>query len=184
MTPTPYAPAARVIIPGMAKQGKPAGGADGRLSAGVVLWRRRDGRIEVLLGHPGGPFFAKKDLDNWTVPKGEVEPGEELLAVALREFEEETGHDVPDVDLIPLGEILQKGGKTVVAWGAEGDLDPEMATSNEYEMEWPPRSGRMQTFPEIDRVDWFDLPTARTKVKAAQVPLLDRLEQALAPSVD
>ena len=157
---------------------------DGRLSAGIVLWRRREGRLEVLLGHPGGPFFAKKDLDNWTVPKGEVDPGEELEAVARREFEEETGHAVPKGPLIELGQIVQKGGKTVVAWGVEGDLDPAAAFSNTYETEWPPRSGRMRTFPEIDRVEWFDLPTARTKVKAAQIPLLDRLEGSLGHSVD
>ncbi len=133
----------------------------------------------MLLGHPGGPFYAKKDLDNWTVPKGEVEPGEELLSVARREFEEETGHAVPEGTLVPLGEILQKGGKVVVAWGAEGDLDPALAVSNTYEMEWPPRSGRTQTFPELDRVEWFDPATARKKIKAAQIPLLDRLEAAI-----
>jgi predicted NUDIX family NTP pyrophosphohydrolase len=157
---------------------------DGRLSAGILLWRRREGGLEVLLGHPGGPFFARKDLDNWTVPKGEVDPGEALEAVARREFEEETGHVVPDGPLVELGQIVQKGGKTVVAWGVEGDLDPAAAFSNTYEMEWPPRSGRIRTFPEIDRVEWFDLPTARAKVKAAQIPLLDRLEEAVGRSVD
>jgi predicted NUDIX family NTP pyrophosphohydrolase len=149
------------------------------MSAGILLWRRRDGRLEVLLGHPGGPFFANKDADSWTVPKGEPDPQDELLSVARREFAEETGHEVPDRPFIELGEIRQKGGKTVIAWAVEGDLDPAAATSNTFELEWPPRSGRTQEFPEIDRVAWFDLPTARSKIRAAQRPLLDRLEAAL-----
>jgi predicted NUDIX family NTP pyrophosphohydrolase len=151
-----------------------------RISAGILLWRRRDGRLEVLLGHPGGPFFAKKNADQWTVPKGEVEAGEELLAVARREFAEETGHEAPVGPLIELGDIRQKGGKLVIAWAVEGDLDPANATSNLFEMEWPPHSGRIQKFPEIDRVEWFDLPTAHGKIKATQRPLLDRLDAALA----
>ena len=155
--------------------------ASARTSAGILLWRRRDGHLEVLLGHPGGPFFAHKDADNWTVPKGEVEPGEELPAVARREFAEETGHGLADHPLMELGEIRQKGGKVVVAWGTEGDLDPAAAVSNTFEMQWPPRSGRMQEYPELDRVEWFDLPTARVKIKAAQVPFLDRLEASLGP---
>ena len=148
-------------------------------SAGILLWRRRAGELEVLLGHPGGPFFAKKDADSWTVLKGEAEPGEDLEAVARREFAEETGHQPPDGPMMPLGEIRQRGGKVVVAWGLEGDLDPATATSNTFAVEWPPRSARMQEFPEIDRVAWFDLPTAREKIKAAQVPFLDRLQRAL-----
>jgi predicted NUDIX family NTP pyrophosphohydrolase len=150
-----------------------------RISAGILLWRRRAGRLEVLLGHPGGPFWARKDLGHWSLPKGEVEPGEELVAVARREFAEETGHAVGDGELVELGWIRQKGGKRVVAWAVEGDLDPAAAVSNTYEMEWPPRSGRLQSFPEIDRVDWFGLDEARRRLKAAQVPLLDRLEAAL-----
>jgi predicted NUDIX family NTP pyrophosphohydrolase len=159
----------------------PGAGPSGRTSAGILLWRGRGrgGEVEVLLGHPGGPFFAHKDADMWSVPKGEVEPGEELLAVALREFAEETGHAVPDAPLIELGEIRQKGGKVVTAWGVEGDLDPAAAVSNTFEMEWPSRSGRMQSFPEIDRVEWFDLSRARTKIKAAQSPFLDRLLDAI-----
>jgi predicted NUDIX family NTP pyrophosphohydrolase len=148
-------------------------------SAGILLWRRSGGTLEVLLGHPGGPFFAGKDADHWSVLKGEAESGDELLAVARREFAEETGHPAPDGPLIELGEIRQKGGKTVVAWGVEGDLDPAAAVSNTFEMEWPPRSGRTQEFPEIDRVEWFDVPAARVKIKAAQSPLLDRLEEAI-----
>jgi len=154
----------------------------GRISAGILLWRRRNGRLEVLLGHPGGPFFARKDIDAWTVPKGEVEQGEDLPAVARREFAEETGHHLADPRLIGLGEIRQKGGKVVIAWGTQGDLDPSAAVSNTFEIEWPPRSGRTQEFPEIDRVEWFDLPTARVKIKAAQIPFLDRLEALLPQS--
>ena len=152
-----------------------------RRSAGILLWRRVQGSVEVLLGFPGGPFFVGKDADHWTVLKGEIEVGEEPLAVARREFEEESGHPVPDGPTTDLGEITQKGGKVVLAWAVEGDLDPGAAVSNTFEMEWPPRSGRMQPFPEIDRVEWFDLTTAREKIKAAQAPFLDRLEATLAP---
>jgi len=155
----------------------------GRTSAGILLWRRRAGALEVLLAHQGGPLWAKKDHGHWTVPKGEVEAGEaaDLLAVARREFAEETGHAVPDGPAIPLGEIRQKSGKRVLAWALEGDLDPAAAFSNTYDMEWPPRSGRIQSFPEIDRVEWFGLDEAAERLKAAQVPFLERLEAALAP---
>ena len=149
-----------------------------RLSAGILLFREQEGRLEVLLGHPGGPFFAKKDDGSWTVLKGEADPGEELPAVARREFAEETGQQPPDGAMLELGEIRQKGGKTVVAWALAGDLDPTMARSNTFETEWPPRSGRVRAFPEIDRVGWFDLETARTKILPAQAPFLDRLEEA------
>ena len=151
-----------------------------RRSAGIFLYRIRDGAIEVLLGHPGGPLFARKDDGVWSVLKGEIEPEEDPLAVARREFEEETGHPAPAGTLIDLGEIRQKGGKVVVAWAAEGDLDPALARSNTFALEWPPRSGRLAEFPEIDRVEWFDLETARAKVNPAQVALLDRLADALA----
>jgi len=151
----------------------------GRTSAGILLWRSREGRLEVLLAHQGGPFWVKKDLGHWTIPKGEVEPGEEFVAVARREFAEETGHHVPNRPFIDLGQITQKSGKHVLGWGVEGDLDPSAATSNTYELEWPPRSGTLQTFPEIDRVEWFDLDEARRRLKAAQVPFLDRLQAAL-----
>jgi predicted NUDIX family NTP pyrophosphohydrolase len=152
----------------------------GRTSAGILLWRRRAERLEVLLGHNGGPYFARKDLGHWTVLKGEVEPGEDLLAVAVREFAEETGHPLPDGPPLELGQIRQRSGKLVTAWAVEGDLDPATAVSNTFDMEWPPGSGRIQEFPEIDRVDWFDLPEARRRIKAAQAPFLDRLEAALA----
>jgi predicted NUDIX family NTP pyrophosphohydrolase len=150
-----------------------------RLSAGILLFREREGRLEVLLGHPGGPFFAKKDEGSWTVLKGEADPGEELPAVARREFAEETGQEPPDGKMLELGEVRQRGGKTVVAWALSGDLDPVEARSNTFEMEWPPRSGRLREFPEIDRVEWFDLESARRKILPAQAPFLERLERAI-----
>jgi predicted NUDIX family NTP pyrophosphohydrolase len=152
----------------------------GRTSAGILLWRTREGRLEVLLAHQGGPFWAKKDLGHWTIPKGEVEPGEELVAVARREFAEETGVEAPDEPLLELGRITQKSGKLVHGWAVEGDLDPSTAVSNTYELEWPPRSGVVRTFPEIDRVQWFEPDEARRRLKAAQVPFLDRLQEVLA----
>ncbi|MGZ4148987.1 MAG: NUDIX domain-containing protein [Actinomycetota bacterium] len=155
-----------------------ASGRD-RRSAGLLLWRIRDGRLEVLLGHPGGPFFAKKDAGHWTVPKGELEPGEEPVEVARREFAEETGHPAPSGPMIALGEIRQRSGKLVQAWAAEGDLDPIDAVSNTFQLEWPPRSGRVREFPEIDRVSWFDVGAARTKIIGSQAPFLDRLQEAL-----
>lgn len=161
----------------MARVRKPKVDKSGRTSAGILLWRRREGRLEVLLGHPGGPYFAGKDADHWTVLKGEVDPGEELLEVARREFEEETGHELPNDPATPLGDIRQKSGKHVLAWAVQGDLDPDTAVSNAFEMEWPPRSGRIQEFPEIDRVEWFDLDEARVRIKAAQAAFLERLER-------
>jgi predicted NUDIX family NTP pyrophosphohydrolase len=155
-----------------------------RLSAGILLFRERDGRLEVLLGHPGGPFFAKKDEGSWTVLKGEADPGEELPAVARREFAEETGQEPPDSTMLELGEVRQRGGKTVVAWALAGDLDPVAARSNTFEMEWPPRSGRTGEFPEIDRVEWFDLETAQRKILPAQASFLDRLEDAVRETQD
>ena len=150
-----------------------------RVSAGVLLYRRRPAGLEVLLAHPGGPLFGRKDAGHWTIPKGEVEPGEEILAVARREFEEETGHPPPDGAIIELGSIVQKGGKVVHAWAIEGDLDPANAVSNTFELSWPPGTGLRQLFPEIDRVEWFDLDEARRRVKETQIPLLERLEAAL-----
>jgi predicted NUDIX family NTP pyrophosphohydrolase len=168
----------------MAGVRKPKVDKSGRTSAGILLWRSRGGRLEVLLGHPGGPYFAGKDADHWTVLKGEVDPGEDLLAVARREFEEETGFPPPEGPTIELGEIRQKSGKRVLAWAVGGDLDTQTAVSNSFEMEWPPRSGRMREFPEIDRVEWFGLDDARGKIKAAQAPFLDRLERTLAEEHD
>jgi predicted NUDIX family NTP pyrophosphohydrolase len=151
-----------------------------RTSAGILLFRRGDGRLEVLLAHPGGPFFTKRDEGYWTIPKGEVDPGEELLDVARREFEEETGQAAPGGDPIELGRIVQKGGKVVHAWAIEGDLDPAEARSNTFVMIWPPRSGQEQEFAEIDRVAWFHPEEARRRLKPTQVPFVDRLEEALA----
>ena len=150
-----------------------------RISAGILLYRRRPDGLEVLLAHPGGPLFARKDRGHWTIPKGEVEPGEELLAVARREFEEETGHPQPGGAPIELGSIVQKGGKVVHGWAIEGDLDPATAVSNTFELAWPPGTGLRQFFPEIDRVEWFDMVEARKRVKETQIPLIDRLEAAL-----
>ncbi len=154
-----------------------------RQSAGILLFRRAaGGEAEVLLAHPGGPFFARRDDGYWSIPKGEPDAGEEdLLAVARREFAEEVGHPAPEAaTAIELGTIVQKGGKVVHAWALEGDLDPATASSNRFELEWPPRSGRREQFPEIDRVAWFSPAQARRKVKQAQIPLIDRLLEALA----
>ena len=148
-------------------------------SAGILLYRRSNGRLEVLLAHPGGPFFVRKDAGHWTIPKGEVDWGEDPLDVARREFEEETGHAIPAGELVALGSIVQKGGKVVHAWGAEGDLDPAAAVSNTFELEWPPRSGRVQAFPEVDRVEWFAIDEARARIRATQAALIDRLEASL-----
>jgi predicted NUDIX family NTP pyrophosphohydrolase len=161
---------------------KPKIDKSNRTSAGILLWRGAPGALEVLLGHPGGPYFSGKDAGHWTVLKGEVEPGEDLVAVARREFEEETGHAPPDGPAIDLARIRQKSGKVVHAWAVEGDLDPDAAASNTFEIEWPPGSGRSRTFPEIDRVAWFDLAEARRRIKPAQGPFLDRLEAALETS--
>ncbi|HKY88881.1 MAG TPA: NUDIX domain-containing protein [Candidatus Limnocylindrales bacterium] len=151
-----------------------------RISAGILLYRVRAGRLEVLLGHPGGPWARTKDAGHWSIPKGEVDDeAEDLLAVARREFAEETCHPVPQGALIPLGETRQKGGKLVHAWAVEGDLDPASAASNTFEMEWPPGSGRREAFPEIDRVEWFSAAEARRRVKEAQVVFIDRLEATL-----
>jgi predicted NUDIX family NTP pyrophosphohydrolase len=150
-----------------------------RTSAGVLLWRRVPTGVEVLIGHMGGPFWARKDDAAWSIPKGEHGPDEDPLAVALREFEEETGSPVPAADLVPLGQVRASGGKVLTAWAAEGDLDADATTSNTFELEWPPRSGRMQEFPEIDRTAWVPIDVARTKLVTGQVPLLDRLIDAL-----
>lgn len=149
------------------------------ISAGILLFRRGAGGPEVLLGHPGGPFWAARDAGHWTIPKGQPGSGEDLLAVARREFAEETGHELGEVPFVPLGEIRQKWGKVVVAWAVEGELDPGEARSNTFSMEWPPGSGRHEEFPEIDRVGWFELREARRVLRPAQVPFIDRLEDTL-----
>ncbi|HZT51768.1 MAG TPA: NUDIX domain-containing protein [Stellaceae bacterium] len=145
-----------------------------KASAGLLLYRRRAGGLEVLLVHPGGPFWAKKDAGAWTIPKGEIAPGEDPLDTARREFAEETGRTVAGA-FHALAPVRQAGGKTVQAWAVEADLDPASIASNRFEMEWPPRSGRRQSFPEIDRAAWFALEAARAKINPAQAALLDEL---------
>ena len=149
-------------------------------SAGIMLYRRRGGPVEVLLVHPGGPYWRSKDEGAWMMPKGVVGEGEELLACALREFEEELGTR-PEGEPQPLCRIRQKGGKWVEAFALEGDLDADRIASIHFEMEWPPKSGRMQSFPEVDRAAWFSLAEAREKILPSQAPILDRLEEWLGP---
>ena len=144
-------------------------------SAGLIVFRRRGGALEVLLGHMGGPFWARKDAGAWSIPKGELDEGEQPLAGARREYAEELGHPPPDGPVIELGEIRQRAGKIVVAFAIEGDFDPELLKPGTFELEWPPRSGRRQAFPEVDRVAWFDVETAKGRIVAGQVPLLERL---------
>jgi predicted NUDIX family NTP pyrophosphohydrolase len=143
-------------------------------SAGNLLYRRQNGPIEVLLVHPGGPFWRNKDLGAWSIPKGEYAKGEEPLAAARREFEEETGVPVSG-NFLSLGEVVQRGGKTVAAFALEGDLDPRTLRSNVFELEWPPRSGKRLSFPEIDRAGWFSPQEAERKILPAQAPFIARL---------
>ena len=150
-----------------------------RVSAGLLLYRWRAGALEVLIGHMGGPFWAKKDERAWSMPKGAIDEGEDPLAAARREFEEEMGSRPPDGPVWELGEVRQSSGKRIVAWALEGDLDAATAQSNVFVMEWPPRSGRQQEFPEIDRAEWFDLETAKEKLVKGQVRFVELLEQAL-----
>src|ERR1700722_19442508 len=149
-----------------------------RVSAGLLMYRFRDGKLQVLLAHPGGPFFKNKDDGAWTIPKGEPDPNEDLLAAAKREFAEETAlfSTGPFIALTP---VKQKGGKIVHAWAFGGDGDPAAMVSNTFTMEWPPRSGRKAQFPEVDRADFFDAATAKRKIKPAQAALIDELEQIL-----
>jgi predicted NUDIX family NTP pyrophosphohydrolase len=148
-------------------------------SAGIVLHRGDGEGLEVLLVHPGGPLWARRDAGAWSVPKGEYADDEDPLTAARREFAEELGTPAPDGDALELGEIRQKSGKRVRAWAVAGDLDAEQARSNTFSMQWPPKSGRMQEFPEVDRAQWFGLDEAREKLNPAQVPLLERLAHIL-----
>lgn len=151
-------------------------------SAGILLFRLEDGRPKVLLVHPGGPYWAKKDLGAWSIPKGEYEEGEDPRECALRELEEELG-SLPAIDaeaLVDLGEVRQKGGKAVRAWAVEADFDPTALRSNTFAMEWPPRSGRRQEFPEVDRAEWFAPADALRKINPAQAAFVDRLCRAVA----
>lgn len=150
-------------------------------SAGLLLYRRRAGHLEVFLVHPGGPFWKNKDEGAWSIPKGEYSMGEDPLAAARREFREETGFTV-EGDFIPLTPVTQAGGKVVQAWALAGDCDPQKIRSNTFTLEWPPRSGKIREFPEVDRAGWFDLDTARKKINRAQVTFLDELERLLSGS--
>jgi predicted NUDIX family NTP pyrophosphohydrolase len=147
-----------------------------KTSAGLLMYRVRNGALEVLLAHPGGPFWQKKDDGAWTIPKGEISPGEDAQAAARREFEEETGLR-PEGPFIELTPIRQRSGKIVSAWAFEGDCDPDSIESNTFQLEWPPRSGRMQDFPEIDRAEFFGVEEARRKINRAQIPLIEELQE-------
>ena len=143
-------------------------------SAGILLYRKAAHGLQVFLVHPGGPFFKNKDEGSWSVPKGEYLPDEDPLMAAKREFQEETGHEITG-DFIALNAIKQKGGKTVLAWAVEGNIDQGNIKSNTFEIEWPPRSGKKQTFDEIDRAEWFDMAIAKIKINPAQAALIDEL---------
>jgi predicted NUDIX family NTP pyrophosphohydrolase len=145
-------------------------------SAGILVYRRTRDEILVLLVHPGGPFWSKRDLGAWSIPKGEYDADEEPEAAARREFAEEMGAEAPKGPLLPLGELRQKAGKLVMTFAVEGGFDVAALRSNTFEMEWPPRSKRVQSFPEVDRAEWFTLPVARQKIIDGQRPFLDRLE--------
>lgn len=160
--------------------GRGRGGGGVKRSAGILLYKHAADGPLVLLVHPGGPFWRRKDEGAWSIPKGEIGPREEPLAAALREFAEETGVRLAAGNFAPLGEVTQSGGKRVVAWALKGEFDPAAFASISFEMEWPPRSGRRQSFPEIDRAAWFDLPAARSKMLPSQLPFLERLEGVLA----
>ena len=144
-------------------------------SAGLLLFRHTDGGIEVLLGHMGGPFFARRDAGAWSIPKGEYEPDDPAWDAARREFQEELGLAPPDGEALPLGEVRQANRKIVTVWAIEADLDPATAVPGTFTMEWPPKSGRTQEFPELDRVEWFGLERARAVIVKAQAEFLDRL---------
>jgi len=149
-----------------------------RRSAGILMYKYRERELLVLLVHPGGPYWARKDLGSWSIPKGEHDEGEDPLAAAVREFQEETGGEIHG-PFHSLGQITQSNRKTVSAWAVEGDFDPKTLKSNLCEIEWPPRSGKKQLIPEVDRAEWFSLPEAHSKILAGQRPFLDRLELAL-----
>ena len=147
-----------------------------KLSAGLLLFRNRGGGLEVLLVHMGGPFWAHRDAGAWSLPKGEYEPGEDPLDAARREFAEELGSGPPQGEALELGSVRQAGGKVVRAWALRGDFDASEIRSNSFQLEWPRGSGRHQSFAEVDRAGWFDLPTARVKLLRGQLPFLERLE--------
>jgi predicted NUDIX family NTP pyrophosphohydrolase len=145
-----------------------------KLSAGLLMFRKRGADVQVFLVHPGGPFWKKKDEGAWSIPKGEYDEGEDPLAAAKREFEEETGIKA-NGEFVALGQIKQASGKIIAAWAFEGELSPKATRSNTFSMEWPPKSGRQQEFPEVDRADWFTLEDARKRIVKGQIGFLDRL---------
>jgi predicted NUDIX family NTP pyrophosphohydrolase len=147
-------------------------------SAGLLMFRRREGFIEVFLVHPGGPFWARKDEGAWSIPKGEYAPGEDPLEAAKREFQEETGFHAAG-EFLPLTPRKQPSGKIISAWALEGDGDASAIQSNKFSMEWPPRSGKQQEFPEVDRAGWFSIPAAKAKILKGQMPFLDELNEIL-----
>lgn len=150
-----------------------------KVSAGLLVFRIRQNIPQVFLIHPGGPFWAKKDAGAWSIPKGEVDDGEEPLQAALREFQEETGFDAPDGPYLKLTPVIQSHHKKVEAWACEGDCDPANLKSNLFETEWPPKSGKIQCFPEADRAHWFTFTEAHDKILKGQIPLLEELEKIL-----
>ena len=152
-------------------------------SAGILLYRGRGEELNLLLVHPGGPFWAKKDEGAWSIPKGEYDEGEDPLAVARREFEEELGSPAPPGDIIDLGELVQPSRKRITAFAVEGDFDANGLRSNLFELEWPPKSGTMRSFPEVDRAEWFMLDEARAKILSGQRPFIDRLLERLGEPV-
>jgi len=154
-----------------------------KISAGLLLYRFSGGRLEVLVAHMGGPFWASKDEGAWSIIKGECEEREDAYAAARREFNEETGSQAPDGPVIELGEVRQPSGKRITAWAIEGGFDPSRIKSNAFSLEWPPGSGKRQEYPEIDRADWFDATTARLKLVKGQVPFIDVLERCLHETV-
>ena len=155
--------------------------ASGKRSAGLLMYRRRDGAVEVLLVHPGGPFWAKKDEGAWSLPKGAIDPGEDELLAAIREFEEETGFTA-EGEFIALTRLKQPSGKVISAWAVEGDCDPAAMTSTTFSMEWPPRSGTMAEFPETDRIEWFDIETAKSKIIRGQRGFIEEFEEFITRS--
>ncbi|MCE7936507.1 NUDIX domain-containing protein [Candidatus Saccharibacteria bacterium CPR2] len=148
-------------------------------SAGILLYKIENDSLKVLLVHPGGPFWAKKDNGVWSIPKGEYEPKDNALKAAKREFEEEIGSQSPESHYEEIGEVHMKSGKAVRAWAVEGDLDVNKIKSNTFEMQWPPRSGQIQTFSEVDKAEWFESPVAKVKINMAQIPFVERLEKLL-----
>ncbi|MCG6936931.1 MAG: NUDIX domain-containing protein [Gammaproteobacteria bacterium] len=148
-------------------------------SAGLLIYRNHDNRTEVLLVHPGGPLWAKKDAASWSIPKGEFEEGENPLEAAKREFSEETGHVVPEGELLPLEPVKQSSEKIVHAWYLKGDVDAAAIHSNMFEMEWPPKSGTLQEFPEVDKAAWYGLDEAKFKIHKGQIPIIEELEKVL-----